>query len=58
MIWVGIILVAIFVLPTILGIVLGVKSLQITGHDEDDVDPWTMAAIWDMHNKYQERKKK
>ena len=58
MIWVGIILVAIFVTPTILGLILGVKSLTMTGHDEGDVDPWTMAAMWDIHNKHMNNKKK
>ncbi len=58
MIWVGIFLVAIFVLPTILGIVLGVKSFQITGNDEDEISPWVMGALWDMHNKHQDSKKK
>ena len=58
MIWVLIILVAIFVLPTILGIVLGVKSHEIANDEESGVDWWTLGALADMHNKYEDSKRK
>ena len=56
--WLGIILVAIFVLPTILGIVLGVKSHEIANDEESGVDWWTLGALADMHNKYEDSKRK
>ena len=56
--WLGIILVAIFVLPTILGIVLGVKSHEIANDEESGVDWWTLGALADMHNKYVDSKRK
>lgn len=56
--WLGIILVAIFVLPTILGIVLGVKSHEIANDEESGVDWWTLGALADMHNKYEDGKRK
>ncbi len=56
--WLGIILVAIFVLPTILGIVLGVKSHEIANNEESGVDWWTLGALADMHNKYEDSKRK
>ncbi len=58
MIWVLIILVAIFVLPTILGIALGVKSHEIANDEESGVDWWTLGALADMHNKYEDSKRK
>lgn len=56
--WLGIILVAIFVLPTILGIVLCVKSHEIANDEESGVDWWTLGALADMHNKYEDSKRK
>ena len=56
--WLGIILVAIFVLPTILGIVLGVKSHEIANDEVSGVDWWTLGALADMHNKYEDSKRK
>ena len=56
--WLGIILAAIFVLPTILGIVLGVKSHEIANDEESGVDWWTLGALADMHNKYEDSKRK
>ena len=58
MIWTLIILVAIFVLPTILGIALGVKSHENANDEESGVDWWTLGALADMHNKCEDSKRK
>lgn len=56
--WLGIILVAIFVLPIILGFMVGVKSGEIANDKDSGIDWWTLGALADMHNKYEDSKRK
>ena len=56
--WLGIILVAIFVLPIILGFMVGVKSGEIANDKDSGIDWWTLGALVDMHNKYEDSKRK
>lgn len=58
MFWISAILVAIFILPPILGIVLSVKSREIANDEKSGVDWWTIGALTDIHNKYEDSKRK
>ena len=51
------IVIAIFVLPTILGVATAGKAVDISKDENGNVDWWTVGALSDMHNKHQDRKK-
>ena len=57
MFWITLIIIAIFVLPTILGIVLGVKTHNIANDNNSTVDWWTVGMMADIHNKSRQKDK-
>ena len=57
MFWVTAIIIAIFVAPTILGIITTLKGISMAKNEDSGVDWWTLGALTDIHNKHQDGKK-
>ena len=57
MFWITIIVIAIFVLPAVLGVATAGKTIDMSKDEDGNVDWWTVGALADIHNKHQDRKK-